>query len=187
LLKISYTPDLVEAGVDEAGRGCLAGPVVAAAVILNKELGLPTVNDSKQLKETERLKLETLIKENALAYSIQEVDNLIIDQINILNASILAMHLSLDQLKVRPELILVDGNKFKPYQFIPYQCIVKGDAKYQSIAKCHRDRIMDEWHTYYPAYGWKNNKGYPTRQHCKTIAEIGYSPIHRLTFKSEIW
>jgi len=188
-LKISYTPDKTEAGCDEAGRGCLSGPVVAAAVILSKDVIIEGLNDSKKLSEKQRHHLANEIKEKALAYAIAEVNNEEIDQINILNASILAMHRALDQLPKQAEYILVDGNKFKPYKEIPHECIIKGDGKYMSIAaasilaKTTRDHLMEEHHKSYPAYNWQKNKGYPTKEHRNAIAANGSCPLHRKSFR----
>jgi len=188
----------IEAGCDEAGRGCLAGPVVAAAVILPDGFENELLNDSKQLTEKQREKLRPIIEKEALAWAVAMVDNHEIDKINILNASIKAMHLALDQLKTRPEFIIVDGNKFKPYTSpiglpdagneIGHQTIVKGDGKYMSIAaasvlaKTHRDELMTKFDKDYPAYDWKTNKGYPTQAHRDAIAEHGTTELHRVTF-----
>lgn len=185
----SFTPHLLEAGVDEVGRGCLAGPVVAAAVILPKGYTHEQLNDSKQLNKEQRESIKNDILKSALGYAIAEVQAEEIDKINILNASIKAMHLALDELSFKPELILVDGNRFKPYNFIPYQCVVKGDSKYASIAaasvlaKCYRDDLMLRYAKQYPIYQWEQNVGYPTLHHRKTILAHGYTPLHRLTFK----
>ncbi|MBD5234398.1 MAG: ribonuclease HII [Bacteroidales bacterium] len=182
-------PGTLEAGCDEAGRGCLAGPVVAAAVILPDDFTHPLLNDSKQLSEKRRDQLRTVIMEQALAYAIAVVDNNRIDEINILNASIEAMHLALDALTVRPGTIVVDGNRFKPYGDTPYTTIVKGDGKYANIAaasilaKTERDRIMKEAHIEYPDYAWNVNKGYPTAAHRKAILLNGPSPLHRMSFR----
>lgn len=178
----------LECGIDEAGRGCLAGPVVAAAVILPIEFVCPQLNDSKQLTEKERDLLRPIIEQNAIAWAVGVVDNLAIDQINILNASILAMHIAIDELKIQPEFIISDGNRFKPFKNIPYQTIVKGDAKYLSIAaasvlaKTHRDEMMQMLHAEYPQYGWDKNKAYPTKAHRWAIAEYGASSLHRMSF-----
>ena len=180
--------DIPEAGCDEAGRGCLCGPVFAAAVILPSTFSNELLNDSKQLTEQQRYTLRPIIEKEALAWSIGEVTAEEIDKINILNASILAMHRALDQLTIRPEHILVDGNRFKPYHFIPYRTIVHGDATYMSIAaasvlaKTYRDDYMLRLHEEYPLYGWDKNKGYPTLQHRKAIMDFGMSPYHRKTF-----
>jgi ribonuclease HII len=178
-----------EAGCDEAGRGCLAGPVVAAAVILNPAKPIAALNDSKQLSAKKREELRGEIIEKALAYGIGIVDHTEIDQINILNASILAMQKALSNLSVKPEFILVDGNRFKPYQQIPFECMIKGDARFASIAaasilaKTERDQIMAKLHQAYPQYAWEKNQGYPTVQHRKAIQQYGTSPFHRLTFQ----
>ncbi len=175
-----------EAGCDEAGRGCLAGPVVAAAVILRNPI--PGLNDSKRLNEKQREALAQIIKAEALAYHIAYVDEKKIDEINILNASIYGMHLALDGLPIRPEHILVDGNKFKTYHDISAECIIKGDGLYQSIAaasilaKTARDNFMENAHEKYPVYGWNVNKGYPTKAHVNSIKDFGFSTMHRKTF-----
>lgn len=189
LLKAYYTPDLIEAGCDEAGRGCLAGPVVAAAVILPKNFTHPLLTDSKLLSLSQRNVLKEEIKAQALAYAIAEVDNQTIDKVNILNASFLAMHKAVEQLKVQPELLLIDGNRFTPYPFVPHECIVKGDSKYFSIAaasvlaKTHRDELMHELALTHPHYGWQTNVGYPTVAHRAAIAKHGATPWHRKSFK----
>lgn len=179
---------MIEAGCDEAGRGCLAGPVVAAAVILPDGFSNELLNDSKQLSEKQRAQLRPLIEREALAWAVAFADNHEIDRINILNASILAMHRALDQLSVRPEHIIVDGNRFKKYGEIPHLCIVKGDGKYMSIAaasvlaKTHRDEYMENLHQQFPVYNWKKNKGYPTREHRQGIEQFGTTDYHRLSF-----
>lgn len=191
-LKQYYTEDLIEAGCDEAGRGCIAGPVVAAAVILPRDMDFPDFDDSKKLTEKQRENLRIKVMENAVAYGIGIVSAKEIDEINILNASFLAMHRAIDQLKIRPELLLIDGNRFNPYKGIRHQCIVGGDAKYQSIAaasilaKTTRDHIMEEYHKEFPQYNWLKNKGYPTPEHKNAVAEHGVSPIHRMTFNMAI-
>jgi ribonuclease HII len=178
-----------EAGCDEAGRGCLAGPVVAAAVILDPNNPIAALNDSKQLSAKTRKLLREEILEKALCYGIGIVDHKEIDQINILNASILAMHRALAKMPIEAQFILVDGNRFKPYQAIPHTCMVKGDARFSSIAaasilaKTERDQLMSELHQQYPAYAWERNQGYPTQAHRKAIATFGPSPYHRLTFQ----
>lgn len=178
-----------EAGCDEAGRGCLAGPVVAAAVILDPKNPIAALNDSKQLSLKKRNQLRLEIMEKALCYGIGIVDHKEIDQINILNASILAMHRALAQMPIQPQFILVDGNRFKPYKAIPHACMIKGDARFSSIAaasilaKTERDHLMSELHREYPAYAWERNQGYPTQVHRKAIAAYGPSPYHRLTFQ----
>ncbi len=178
----------VEAGVDEAGRGPLAGPVYAAAVILPKDVNIEGLDDSKKLSEKKRYTLRPLIEEVALDFAVASVDNDVIDRINILNATYLAMHQVLDRLKVRPEYILVDGNRFKPYGNIPYQCVVKGDGKFLSIAaasilaKTYRDDFMNRISEEYPQYGWHKNKGYGTRMHFEAIEKFGITPYHRKSF-----
>lgn len=187
-LKANFSKFILECGCDEAGRGCLAGPVVAAAVILPPDFECPQLNDSKQLTETEREQLRPLIEQQAVAWAVAKVDNIEIDQINILNASILAMHRAVDKLTVRPEFIIVDGNRFKPYPDIHHQTIVKGDSKYLSIAaasvlaKTHRDEIMQQLHAEFPNYDWNNNKAYPTPKHRNSIRQHGTTPYHRMTF-----
>jgi ribonuclease HII len=191
-LKPFFTENLIEAGCDEAGRGCIAGPVVAAAVILPRGMDFPEFDDSKKLTEKQREKLRVKVLENAAAYGVGIVSAEEIDDINILNASFLAMHRAIDQLKIRPELLLIDGNRFNKYHDLKHQCIVGGDAKYQSIAaasilaKTTRDHIMEELDTQYPAYNWKQNKGYPTIEHKNAVAEHGMSPYHRKTFNMSI-
>ena len=189
MLEAKYSTCRLEAGCDEAGRGCLAGPVVAAAVILPEGFRNELLNDSKQLTEKQREELRPLIEQEATAWAVALVDNEEIDRVNILKASILAMHRALDALEVRPEYILVDGNRFLPYGETPYACIVKGDGKYMSIAaasvlaKTHRDEYMRQLDKEYPAYHWAKNKGYPTRDHREAIAAHGISPLHRRTFQ----
>ena len=181
-------PGRIEAGCDEAGRGCLAGPVFAAAVILPQDFENPLLNDSKQLTEKQRYELRPIIQQQALAWAVGVVDNVKIDRINILKASILAMHRALDDLKLRPEFILVDGNRFYPYRDIPHATVVKGDGKYLSIAaasvlaKPCRDDFMNRIAQEYPQYGWLDNKGYPTAAHREAIREYGTTPYHRMTF-----
>lgn len=178
----------VEVGCDEAGRGCLAGPVVAAAVILNPNNPISGLNDSKQLTEYKRELLRPEIESNALAWAVGIVSNEEIDQINILNASFLAMHRALDQLTLRPDLIVVDGNRFNRYGAIPHVCMVKGDARFMHIAaasilaKTHRDDIMLGLHAAFPHYGWDKNKGYPTKAHRNGIRAYGATPHHRMSF-----
>ena len=189
MLKSHYFTDLIEAGCDEAGRGCLAGSVFAAAVILPTDYENALLNDSKKLTEKQRYALRTQIEADALAWAVGEVTADEIDAINILNASILAMHRALDGLKLRPQAIIVDGNRFKPYGTLPHETIVKGDAKYLSIAaasilaKTYRDDYMDNLALQYPVYQWNVNKGYPTKAHRAAIEEHGISPFHRKTFK----
>lgn len=178
-----------EAGCDEAGRGCLAGPVVAAAVVLPPDFCHPLLNDSKQLKPEIREELRILIEAEALAWSVAFVDNREIDRINILQATYKAMHEAIDTLQIRPELLLIDGNRFLPYLGITHQCIVKGDGKYASIAaasilaKTHRDEFMRSLHQSYPNYGWDTNKGYGTPCHVRAIRENGFCDYHRRSFK----
>ena len=189
---LPHYSDLIEAGCDEAGRGCLAGPVVAAAVILNKDANYSELNDSKQLTEKKRMQLRELVMKEALAYGIGVVSAEEIDKINILNASFLAMHRALDELKLQPELLLIDGNRFNPYRNIKHVCIVGGDAKYQSIAaasilaKTTRDIMMEQYDSRFPVYNWKKNKGYPTVEHKQAIVQYGTSPLHRMTFNMSI-
>lgn len=185
----NYSGCRLECGCDEAGRGCLAGPVVAAAVILPTDFRCPELTDSKQLSENERNKLRIIIEKEALAWSVALTDAKEIDEINILNASILAMHRAVSSLPLIPEFIIVDGNKFKNYHDIPHQTIVKGDSKYLSIAaasvlaKTHRDAMMCELNEEFPGYLWQKNKGYPTLEHRKAISEFGVSPQHRMTYR----
>lgn len=192
MLKSSFTNNLIEAGCDEAGRGCLAGPVFAAAVILPPGYTNLLLNDSKKLTSGQRDKLRLVIESEALSWSVEMVDNIEIDEINILNASILAMHKSLLKLTITPELILVDGNRFKLFNAIPHQCIIKGDGLFMSIAaasvlaKTYRDEYMMQLHKTYPEYGWNRNKGYPTLEHRRKILSIGSTPYHRETFTVQI-
>ena len=180
---------VVEAGCDEAGRGCLAGAVYAAAVILPPDFRNELLNDSKQLSEKQRYALRPLIEEAALAWAVGIVTPQEIDRINILNASFLAMHRAIEQLTVTPQHLLIDGNRFKPYPGITHTCVVKGDGKYEAIAaasilaKTYRDDYMNELHEKYPLYDWKSNKGYPTKAHRVAIAQYGPSPYHRLSFQ----
>lgn len=189
---LTHYSELVEAGCDEAGRGCLAGPVVAAAVILDRNKDYPELNDSKQLTEKERMQLRELVMKEALSYGVGIVTAQEIDEINILNASFLAMHRALDQLKIRPELLLIDGNRFNPYKKVKHVCVVGGDGKYQSIAaasilaKTTRDMMMEQYGEQYPVYNWKKNKGYPTPEHKQAIADHGTTPLHRMTFNMAI-
>ena len=183
-----YQTQFTEAGLDEAGRGCYAGPVFAAAVILPEDFFHPLLNDSKQLKEKQRDLLRPIIEKESIAFAVASVDNDEIDTINILQASFKAMHLSLDQLKIIPELLLIDGNRFKPYKKIPHHCIIKGDGKYASIAaasilaKTYRDEFMQKAHTAFPYYGWDKNKGYGTARHRQAIAQYGLCLHHRKSF-----
>lgn len=187
-LQSYYKEDLIEAGCDEAGRGCLAGPVVAAAVILPKDYRNPNINDSKQLSPKKRTMLRDDIIRDAIAWGVAFVDNDEIDAINILKASIKAMHKAIEQLSVEPQFIIVDGNKFYPYKDIPYKTIIKGDGLYLSIAaasilaKVTRDEYMETLHVDYPYYGWDRNKGYGTLEHRKAIIEHGITPYHRKSF-----
>lgn len=189
---LTHYSDQIEAGCDEAGRGCLAGPVVAGAVILKPDANYPELDDSKKLTEKKRYQLREMILREALAYGIGVVTAEEIDEINILNASFLAMHRALDQLKVRPEFLLIDGNRFKPYHDLKHVCVVGGDAKYQSIAaasilaKTTRDLMMEEYDKQFPLYHWKKNKGYPTPEHKQAIADHGITPLHRKTFNMAI-
>ena len=188
LLK-SWSNRFVEAGCDEVGRGCLCGPVVAASVILDGNFNQNLVNDSKKLTFKTRMYLDSYIKDNVVDYSIAEVSPEFIDAHNILNASIHAMHLSLDQLKIRPEFILVDGNKFHPYNFIPHQCIIKGDSRILSIAcasilaKNYRDQLMMNLHEEFPEYGWNKNMGYATKVHREALNKFGPTIHHRRSFR----
>lgn len=188
MLEKHYYEGLVEAGCDEAGRGCLAGSVFAAAVILPPDYENELLNDSKKLTDRKRKQLREIIEHDAVDWAVGIVEPGEIDEINILNASILAMHRALDQLKVRPEAMIVDGNRFRPYRDLPYTTIVKGDGKYLSIAaasilaKTYRDDYMDRLAEDYPQYDWKSNKGYPTKKHRQAIRECGITPFHRRSF-----
>lgn len=179
----------VECGADEAGRGCLAGPVTAAAVILPHDFESEWINDSKQLTDSMRQQLKIIIEEKALNFSVTHLDSTIVDEINILNASIQAMQESIVKLNPTPQFVIVDGNRFKPLQNIPYSCIVKGDSKYLSIAaasilaKTYRDDYMKRIHEEFPIYNWKQNKGYPTKEHREAIRKYGVTKYHRLSFK----
>lgn len=189
MLKGNYSGFDFEAGTDEAGRGCLAGPVVAAAVILPKDFEHEFLNDSKQISEVKRKILRPIIEEKALAYAVSFIHNEEVDQLNVLQSSIVGMHRSVASLSITPEFIIVDGNKFRAYQEIPHQTIVKGDAKYKSIAaasvlaKTYRDEFMEKIHSEFPDYGWSKNKGYPTKQHRDAIRALGATKYHRKTFK----
>lgn len=189
MLKSSLTENLIEAGCDEAGRGCLAGPVFAAAVIFPPGFTHPWLNDSKKLNRGQRENLRILIEKEAVAWAVGSVDHETIDRINILNASILAMHLAIDKLAIKPQLILADGNRFHPYPGIPHRCIIKGDATYLSIAaasilaKTYRDDFMINLDLAYPRYGWKSNKGYPTEAHRHAINQFGITGFHRRSFR----
>ena len=188
LLK-KWSENYIEAGCDEVGRGCLCGPVVAAAVILDENFEQNLVNDSKKLTLKTRLELDDYIKNNVKDFAIAELPPEFIDEHNILNASIHAMHLALDELTIRPELILVDGNKFHPYNFIPHQCIIKGDSKILSIAaasilaKNYRDKLMIELHEEFPEYGWNKNMGYATKSHREALKKFGPTKYHRKSFR----
>jgi len=189
MLKSKFSKYNFEAGTDEAGRGCLAGPVVASAVILPSNFKHHLLNDSKQLSENQRRILKPIIEKEALSFAVSFVYQQKIDEINILNASILAMHLSIDKLKIQPDFIIVDGNKFKKYKNVPYETIVKGDGKYLSIAaasvlaKTYRDDYMEKLHLDFSNYNWKKNKGYPTKEHRQAIRDFGVTEHHRKTFK----
>ena len=189
MLASNYSGFSLEAGTDEAGRGCLSGPVVAAAVILPIDFTHPFLNDSKQLSEKKRAQLRPFIEENALAFAVSFVCHNEVDQLNVLQASITGMHRSIEMLQMEPEYIIVDGNKFNSYRDIPHKTIVKGDAKYLSIAaasvlaKTYRDEYMEKIHKEFPMYNWKKNKGYPTKEHRNGIREFGITKYHRKTFK----
>ena len=188
MLKSTFS-NFVEAGTDEAGRGCLAGPVTAAAVILPADFKQEGLNDSKKLSRKSRYELKEIIEAHALCFSVCHIYPETIDRINILNASIMAMHHALEQLKTEPEFIAVDGNRFKVFKNIPHQCIIKGDAKYLNIAaasilaKTYRDNYMENLHNSFPVYNWLNNKGYPTTEHRKAIKEFGICEHHRKSFR----
>lgn len=188
-LPACHTPGILEAGCDEAGRGCLAGPVCAAAVILPDDFSHPLLDDSKKLTEHQRELLRPIIETEAVAWAVAMVTNDEIDNINILNASILAMHRALDALSIRPGAIIVDGNRFKPYGDLPWQTFVKGDGRFANIAaasilaKTHRDEAMRKLCADYPGYGWEINKGYPTKAHRQAIAQLGPTPLHRMSFR----
>ncbi len=189
MLKSYYKKGLIEAGCDEAGRGCLAGPVVAAAVILPSNFKNKTLNDSKQLSHKKRKELQPIIEQEAISWAVGLVTNNEIDEINILNASFKAMHLAINQLSITPELLLIDGNRFKSYKKIKHECIIKGDGKYLSIAaasilaKTYRDEIMEKYHYEYPQYNWLKNKGYPTKEHREAILKNGSCIYHRKSFR----
>jgi ribonuclease HII len=184
-----HTKNVVEAGCDEAGRGPLAGPVTAAAVILPPDFKHPMLNDSKQLTEKQRDLLRPIIEKEALSYGVAIIDNHKIDEINILNASFYAMHVAINKLKTTPEALLIDGNRFNSYEGIPHHCIIKGDGKYLSIAaasvlaKTYRDELMQKLHAEFPMYNWKKNKGYPTKEHRDAIREHGPTNYHRRSFR----
>jgi ribonuclease HII len=189
MLLSHYTTDLREAGCDEAGRGCLAGPVFAAAVVLPKHYQNESLNDSKQLNKNQQNILRKTIENDALAWAVASVNHNEIDKINILNASILAMHKAIEKLSIKPEFLLIDGNRFKSYKKIPHQTVVKGDGKYLAIAaasvlaKTYRDEYMSKIHNDFPNYGWLTNQGYPTQKHYESIEKYGITPHHRKTFK----
>lgn len=189
MLLARYQHELLEAGCDEAGRGCLAGPVFAAAVILPHDFEHELLNDSKLLTEEIRYRLRPEIEARAIAHAVGIVDNIEIDEINILNASFLAMHRAIDQLHLKPQFLIIDGNRFNKYADTPHQCIVKGDSKYLSIAaasilaKTYRDDYMKKIAAEHPEYDWHSNKGYPTIKHRETVLRLGHTPYHRLTFK----
>ncbi len=192
-LKAYLHKTIVEAGCDEAGRGCLAGSVFAAAVILPKDFHHPLLNDSKKVTEANRYKLREIIEKEAIAHAVGEVSSKEIDEINILNASFLAMHRAIDKLQQKPESLLIDGNRFKEYKGIPHQCIIKGDAKFASIAaasvlaKTYRDDYMNQLHEKDPRYGWLNNKGYGTESHREAIEKHGATEHHRHSFQLVKW
>jgi ribonuclease HII len=189
MLKLKIHPHLFECGTDEAGRGCLAGPVTAAAVILPDGFSHPFLTDSKQLSEKKRLLLKEIIEAEAISFSVVHVMMKEIDQVNILNASILGMHRSIAKLPKQPQFIAIDGNRFKPYNKVPYECVVKGDAKYLHIAaasilaKTYRDAYMTELHEEFPVYNWQKNKGYPTLEHRAAIRKYGPTSFHRRSFR----
>lgn len=188
MLKSAYTEDLIEAGCDEAGRGCLAGPVFAAAVIFKKKFYHRYLNDSKKLSPVQRIEMRNMIREKALAWAVASVSSDEIDEMNILNASFLAMHKAIKALDITPQLLLIDGNRFNPFEQIPHRCIVKGDGLYLSIAaasilaKTYRDEFMADLHREFPVYDWIHNKGYPTEKHRKAIFLHGSSKYHRKSF-----
>jgi ribonuclease HII len=190
MLKPYFLEGAVEAGCDEAGRGCLAGPVFAAAVILPADFSHPLLDDSKKVSHANRMMLRGVIQSTALAWAVAAVDNEEIDRINILKASFLAMHRALDQLKRKPALLLIDGNRFVKYKRIPHRCIIGGDGLYASIAaasilaKTYRDERMDAYHIDHPQYGWDHNRGYGTAMHRDAIAQFGLTPLHRRSFRS---
>jgi ribonuclease HII len=189
MLTLNFSNFLLETGTDEAGRGCLAGPVTAAAVILPENFDNKILNDSKQLSEKVREKLKPIIEEQAISFAVTHLEPLVIDEINILNASIKAMQESILKLNPKPEYIIVDGNRFKPVLDIPHSCIIKGDAKFMSIAaasvlaKTYRDEYMNRIHEEFPMYNWKQNKGYPTQEHREAIRKYGVTKYHRMSFR----
>ncbi len=188
-LKPFMLPDVIEAGCDEAGRGCLCGPVSCAAVILPPDFQCPELNDSKKLSEKKRAELRPYIEQNALAWAVVMVEAEEIDRMNILNASIEGMQRALRKLSIKPQHVIIDGNRFKPFEDIPYHTVVKGDATYMSIAaasilaKTHRDELMDRLAKEFPGYAWEVNKGYPTKAHRAAITYLGVTPLHRKTFR----
>jgi len=188
MLHRHFMEGITEAGCDEAGRGCLAGPVVAAAVILSPEFDIRLLRDSKVLSAEKRMRLREHIERNALSWAVSSTCNELIDTVNILQASFISMHKAIDQLEIQPDLLLIDGNRFKPYPNIPHHCLIKGDANYASIAaasilaKTYRDEMMQDYHGCYPDYGWDRNKGYPTIDHRAAIEMYGVTPLHRLSF-----
>ena len=189
MLKNSFSKFEFEAGIDEAGRGSIAGPVTASAVILPKDFNSKYLNDSKKLSEKKRLELKTIIENESIDYAVFFVDSKVIDKINILNSTFKAMHGALNNLKIHPRFILVDGNKFIQYKDVPHKCIIKGDGKYQNIAaasvlaKTYRDAYMEKIHEEFPMYNWKQNKGYPTKEHRAAIRKFGTTKYHRLSFR----
>ncbi len=189
MLELKLKTDLIECGTDEAGRGCLAGPVTAGAIILPDDFENIILNDSKKLSEPQRARLRPILESEGLAFGVAHVFMEEIDEINILNASILAMQRAIEQLTIAPEHILVDGNRFKPYKEIPHKCIIKGDGKYMNIAaasvlaKTYRDAYMEEIHEEFPMYNWKKNKGYPTKEHREAIRKYGITKYHRKSFR----
>ncbi len=192
MLRLRFQKELIEAGCDEAGRGCLAGPVYAAAVILPPKFYHPLLNDSKQVPEADRYKLRKYIEKRAIAFAVASVDNDEIDAINILNASFKAMHLALERLHQEPQLLLIDGNRFNRYKDIRHQCIVQGDEKFSAIAaasilaKTYRDDYMRQLHREYSYYGWYTNKGYATKEHCRAIEQFGLCKYHRKSFEIKV-
>ena len=192
MLKSSFSGNLVEAGCDEAGRGCLAGPVFAAAVILPENYNNKLLNDSKKLSRKQREDLRIVIEQDAIAWAVATADHTEIDKYNILQASILAMHRAIENLIIVPQFILVDGNRFKPFMDIDYKCFIHGDGTYMSIAaasilaKTYRDDFMQNLHDQFPVYGWNRNKGYPTLEHRRAVIEHGFSAYHRMTFSVQV-
>ncbi len=189
MLSLKLNPNLIECGTDEAGRGCLAGPVTAAAIILPDTFKNTVLNDSKQLSESKRIKLKPLLEDQALSFGVTHVFMEEIDKINILNSSIIAMQRSIDKLSIIPEHIIVDGNRFKSHNNIPHTCVIKGDAKFLNIAaasvlaKTYRDAYMENIHEEFPMYNWKKNKGYPTKEHREAIRKYGVTKYHRKSFR----